>query len=118
MVSLSPMNSMRAKRETGSLMPFKELIQDLESCPDQSFKRGREVSVRDPGGSILPNPSALMHVTNRRKALVKQKNAILVRNNTSCVFWKYILVVSFTQKCSCFRTLVNLMIYTKKLRIY
>ncbi|KAI4386560.1 hypothetical protein MLD38_004485 [Melastoma candidum] len=90
-VSLSPMKSVRPKRNTGPLIQFKELIQDTESCLDPSLKRDEEVSVRALGGSNLPNPSALMHVTNRRKAVVKQKSSTQVKHNTRCAIQRYIL---------------------------
>lgn len=68
----STLEPRRAKRDVGPLLPFDKLLQDTETNTNVFSDRKR---VEDPN---LPHPRALQHVTNRRKATVKNKSAPVV----------------------------------------
>ncbi|KAI6696909.1 hypothetical protein NL676_017028 [Syzygium grande] len=79
----STLGPRRAKRDVGPLLPFDKLLQDTETNTNVFSDRKR---VEDPN---LPHPRALQHVTNRRKATVKNKSAPVVINESTDIHAEY-----------------------------
>ncbi|KAI3408783.1 uncharacterized protein J3R85_020012 [Psidium guajava] len=90
----SPLDPGRAKQDIGPLLPFEKLLQDTETNTNIFSSRKR---VAD---SNLPHPRALQHVTNRRKATVKNKSAPMVINESIDLHAEYedLLVESEAQR--------------------
>lgn len=55
----------RPKLEMGPLLPFNELINEDDNVDDSCKKDDNKGDAND--NFYLPNPCALLHVTNRRK---------------------------------------------------
>ncbi|XP_056158281.1 kinesin-like protein KIN-7O isoform X3 [Syzygium oleosum] len=79
----STLEPRRAKRDVGPLLPFDKLLEDTETNTNVFSDRKR---VEDPN---LPHPRALQHVTNRRKATVKNKSAPVVINESTDIHAEY-----------------------------
>lgn len=62
----------------GLLLPFEELVNEIEAGFDDSCKIGEDDGHEAQEDSDLPNPQALLHVTSRRKGLGRRKIVIEV----------------------------------------
>lgn len=72
---------MKPKRDMGPLLPFEELVKEIDVALDDSCKQDEDVRSNDLEDCSLPAPSVLLHVTSRRKApLPKKKSLPLVCN--------------------------------------
>lgn len=71
----SATKSRRPERAVGPLVPFDELVNETE-VEDRSCKQDEHfIPLED---CSLPEPHALLHVTNRRKAPIKKQNSSVV----------------------------------------
>lgn len=78
----------RTASDVGSLLPFEELVnEELTTCPFKEEEASKSTLKED---SALPNPSALLHVTNRRKTAPKKKSLEVVSLHSSLFFFVYI----------------------------
>jgi centromeric protein E len=67
----------RPKLEIGPLLPFSELINEDDNVDDSCMKEDdNKGDVKD--DCNLPNPRALLHVTNRRKDPSRKKSLSMV----------------------------------------
>lgn len=68
----------RSKRDMGPLLSFDELMNDI---PEEEFSREDEDSKSNTSDDYkLPDPCALLHITNRRKLPLGKKSLSAVRN--------------------------------------
>jgi centromeric protein E len=67
----------RPKLEIGPLLPFSELINEDDNV-DDSCKKGDDNEGDAKDDCNLPNPCALLHVTNRRKDPSRKKSLSMV----------------------------------------
>lgn len=71
----------RLKRDTGPLLPFEELVDEIEDATDDSCKPdedGKSNALKD---CSLPEPCGLLWVTNRRKMPPRNKSLPMVCNH-------------------------------------
>ncbi|KAB1222202.1 hypothetical protein CJ030_MR2G023440 [Morella rubra] len=68
----------RAKRDMGPLLPFEELVDEIEVAVDDSCKQYDDSTNTALEGCSLPEPCALLHVTNRRKVPLRKKSLPMV----------------------------------------
>uniref|UniRef100_A0A7N2M351 Kinesin-like protein n=1 Tax=Quercus lobata TaxID=97700 RepID=A0A7N2M351_QUELO len=77
----SGVKPMKPKRDMGPLLPFEELVKEIDVALDDSCKQDEDVRSNDLEDCFLPAPSVLLHVTSRRKVpLPKKKSLPLVEN--------------------------------------
>ncbi|XP_075637404.1 kinesin-like protein KIN-7O isoform X3 [Castanea sativa] len=77
----SGVKPMKPKRDMGPLLPFEELVKEIDVALDDSCKQDEDVRSNDLEDCSLPAPSVLLHVTSRRKApLPKMKSLPLADN--------------------------------------
>lgn len=69
---------MRLKRDIGPLLPFEELVHEIEVSENESCKEDEESKSITLEDCALPDPCALLHVTNRRKVPPRTKSLPLV----------------------------------------
>ncbi|XP_057427737.1 kinesin-like protein KIN-7O isoform X2 [Lotus japonicus] len=74
----STVKLMRPKRDMGPLLPFQELVNDV--YVDNSFKQEDNNTGDTNENCSLPNPCALLHVTNRKRA-PSQKRSLSMEDN-------------------------------------
>ncbi|TQE05873.1 hypothetical protein C1H46_008556 [Malus baccata] len=65
---------MRLKRDIGPLLPFEELVHEIEVSENESCKEDEESNCITLEDCALPDPCALLHVTNRRKVPPRTKS--------------------------------------------
>ncbi|KAB2608366.1 centromere-associated protein E [Pyrus ussuriensis x Pyrus communis] len=65
---------MRLKRDIGPLLPFEELVHEIEVSENESCKEDEESKSITLEDCALPDPCALLHVTNRRKVPPRTKS--------------------------------------------
>ncbi|KAM1079722.1 hypothetical protein TB2_014129 [Malus domestica] len=65
---------MRLKRDIGPLLPFEELVHEIEVSENESCKEDEESNCIMLEDCALPDPCALLHVTNRRKVPPRTKS--------------------------------------------
>ncbi|XP_022747090.1 kinesin-like protein KIN-7O [Durio zibethinus] len=65
----------RSERDMGPLLPFEELVSDTGTADDYSCKQDEDCKGSVLEDCILPDPCALLHVTNRRKLLPRKKSS-------------------------------------------
>ncbi|XP_022147755.1 kinesin-like protein KIN-7O isoform X2 [Momordica charantia] len=70
----SAVNPVRSDREMGPLLPFEELVNDIEVSKEVTCKKGENDQKNVLEGCTLPDPCVLLHVTNRRKVAPKKKS--------------------------------------------
>lgn len=68
------MNPVRSDREMGPLLPFEELVNDIEVSKEVTCKKSENDQKNVLEGCTLPDPCVLLHVTNRRKVAPKKKS--------------------------------------------
>ncbi|RVW92156.1 Kinesin-like protein KIN-7O [Vitis vinifera] len=71
---------MRPDRDVGPLVPFEELVNTIEVGVDESCKQEEDCHKNALEDCTLPDPRALLHVTNRRKVPLRKKS-LPVENN-------------------------------------
>lgn len=69
----------RSGRDMGPLLPFEELVEEPEVEAD-SCKQDKEHKEVASDVCTLPDPCALLHVTNRRKGPLKKKGSVVEEN--------------------------------------
>lgn len=84
----STVKLMRPKRDMGPLLPFQELVNDV--YVDNSFKQEDNNTGDTNENCSLPNPCALLHVTNRKRAPSQKRSLSMVCH----ILW--ILHISFS----------------------
>lgn len=62
----------------GPLLPFEELVDEIEVAVDDSCKQYDDSTNTALEGCSLPEPCALLHVTNRRKVPLRKKSLPMV----------------------------------------
>ncbi|KAL2574309.1 hypothetical protein AAZV13_17G180600 [Glycine max] len=75
--SASTIKPIRPKRDMGPLLPFEELVNEDVSV-DEPFKQEEDNKDDTNKDCNLPNPCALLHVTNRKKAPSLKKSLSMV----------------------------------------
>ncbi|KAL6272660.1 hypothetical protein ACE6H2_023352 [Prunus campanulata] len=70
----SAAKTMRPMRDVGPLLPFQELVHETEVAENESCKEDEECKNITLDDSALPDPCALLHVTNRRKVPPRKKS--------------------------------------------
>ncbi|KAL2963336.1 hypothetical protein AAZX31_17G196000 [Glycine max] len=75
--SASTIKPIRPKRDMGPLLPFEELVNEDVSV-DEPFKQEEDNKDDTNKDCNLPNPCALLHVTNRKKAPSLKKRLSMV----------------------------------------
>ncbi|CBI30110.3 unnamed protein product, partial [Vitis vinifera] len=70
----STVKSMRPDRDVGPLVPFEELVNTIEVGVDESCKQEEDCHKNALEDCTLPDPRALLHVTNRRKVPLRKKS--------------------------------------------
>ncbi|XP_031401118.1 kinesin-like protein KIN-7O isoform X2 [Punica granatum] len=70
-----------SRHEMGPLLPFDELVNEIEVGLDNSCKIEEDHDHGAQEDSIIPNPQSLMHVTSRRKASTRNKTVAEVNIN-------------------------------------
>ena len=78
----STVKSMRPDRDVGPLVPFEELANTIEVGIDESCRQEEDCHKNALIDCNLPDPRALLHVTNRRKVPLKKKSLLVVCNTT------------------------------------
>lgn len=81
-------------RDVGPLLPFQELVHETEVAENESCKEDEECKNITLDDSALPDPCALLHVTNRRKVPPRKKSLPLV-----CTFFHYIFCSELLAIC-------------------
>ncbi|XVE95776.1 hypothetical protein REPUB_Repub02eG0129000 [Reevesia pubescens] len=71
----------KSERDMGPLLPFEELVNETETADDYSCKQNEDCKARVLEDCTLPNPCALLHVTNRRKILPRKKSSFAEDSN-------------------------------------
>ncbi|CAB4286432.1 unnamed protein product [Prunus armeniaca] len=66
--------TVRPMRDVGPLLPFQELVHETEVAENESCKEDEECKNITLDDSALPDPCALLHVTNRRKVPPRKKS--------------------------------------------
>ena len=69
---------MGLKRDIGPLLPFEELVHEIEVSENEfckEYEESKNITLEDCG---LPDQCALLHVTNRRKVPPRMKGLPLV----------------------------------------
>lgn len=74
--SASTVKPIRPNRDMGPLLPFEELVNE-DVYVDEPFKQEDDDSDANKDCN-LPNPCALLHVTNRKKAPSQKKSLSMV----------------------------------------
>lgn len=74
----------------GPLLPFEELVNE-DDFVDQSCRREDDNKGDANQNCKLPNPCALLHVTNRKKVPSRKKTLSMVRH----MAYQYFLVFNF-----------------------
>ncbi|KAK4835581.1 hypothetical protein QYF36_011554 [Acer negundo] len=74
----SAVKSMRPERHIGPLLPFEELVNETEvgdeSCKPEDYK------INSSEDCNIPDPCALLHVTNRRKVPLRKQSSFVEDN--------------------------------------
>ncbi|XP_062166470.1 kinesin-like protein KIN-7O isoform X1 [Alnus glutinosa] len=70
----------RPKRDMGPLLPFEELVNEMEVALDDSCKQDEDGISNALEDCSLPEPCALLHVTNRRKMPLRNKSLPMADN--------------------------------------
>lgn len=83
----STVKSMRPDRDLGPLVPFEELQNTIEVGLDESCSQEEDCHKNALEDCNLPDPRALLHVTNRRKVPIKKKSLLVVCNAASFFFF-------------------------------
>ncbi|KAG4931252.1 hypothetical protein JHK86_048213 [Glycine max] len=78
--SASTIKPIRPKRDMGPLLPFEELVNEDVSV-DEPFKQEEDNKDDTNKDCNLPNPCALLHVTNRKKAPSLKKRLSMEEDN-------------------------------------
>ncbi|KAH1119369.1 hypothetical protein GLYMA_17G208400v4 [Glycine max] len=78
--SASTIKPIRPKRDMGPLLPFEELVNEDVSV-DEPFKQEEDNKDDTNKDCNLPNPCALLHVTNRKKAPSLKKSLSMEEDN-------------------------------------
>ncbi|XP_034226435.1 kinesin-like protein KIN-7O isoform X2 [Prunus dulcis] len=73
----SAAKTVRPMRDVGPLLPFQELVHETEVAENESCKEDEECKNITLDDSALPDPCALLHVTNRRKVPPRKKSLTL-----------------------------------------
>ncbi|KAK7278959.1 hypothetical protein RJT34_24000 [Clitoria ternatea] len=76
----STVKPVRPKRDMGPLLPFEELLNE-DVYVDESFKQEDDNKSDANENCNLPNPCALVHVTNRKKAPAWKKSLSMEEDN-------------------------------------
>ncbi|GLT88112.1 hypothetical protein SLE2022_061510 [Rubroshorea leprosula] len=76
----SAIKATRSERDMGLLLPFEELVNETEVAAD-SCKQDKEYKEDVSNACILPDPCALLHVTNRRKVPLRKKGSFVEEND-------------------------------------
>lgn len=82
----STVKSTRPDRDVGPLVPFEELVSTIEVGIDESFKKEEDDHKNVLEDCTMPDPGALLHVTNRRKVPLRKKSLPVVCNTTFSIF--------------------------------
>lgn len=82
----SAIKPMRNKRDMGPLLPFEELVNEADNAEEESSKQDEDFENNMSEDCNLPDPCALLHITNRRKVPLRKKSLPMVMH----------LVFSFT----------------------
>ncbi|XVE60984.1 hypothetical protein DITRI_Ditri06bG0004400 [Diplodiscus trichospermus] len=64
----------KTKRDMGPLLPFEELVNETGTANDYSCKQDEDWKASVMEDCPLPDPCALLHVTNRRKVVPRKKS--------------------------------------------
>ncbi|KAK7344962.1 hypothetical protein VNO77_15265 [Canavalia gladiata] len=75
----STIKPIRSKRDTGPLLPFEELVNE-DVYVDEPFKQEDDNKDEAHENYSLPNPCALLHVTNRKRAPLRKKSLCMEDN--------------------------------------
>ncbi|KAM4079934.1 hypothetical protein ACJW30_09G152800 [Castanea mollissima] len=75
----SGVKPMKPKRDMGPLLPFEELVKEIDVALDDSCKQDEDVRSNDLEDCSLPAPSVLLHVTSRRKAPLPKMKSLPLR---------------------------------------
>ncbi|TKY58157.1 Centromere-associated protein E [Spatholobus suberectus] len=78
--SASTVKPIRPKRDMGPLLPFEELVSE-DVYVDEPFKQEEDNKDDANKDCNLPNPCALLHVTNRKKAPSRKKSLSMQEDN-------------------------------------
>ncbi|KAL5542545.1 hypothetical protein UlMin_010255 [Ulmus minor] len=71
----SDIKTRRTRHDMGPLLPFEEIINEIDFPEDESCKLNEECKSNASEGCKLPDPCALLHITNRRKLPPKKKSS-------------------------------------------
>ncbi|KAJ7976625.1 Kinesin-like protein [Quillaja saponaria] len=80
MLKSSALKPIRPKRDIGPLVPFKELVNETDTSADQSCEEDDDNRSDTSRNCSLPDPCALLHVTNRRKVPQRRKSLSMEDN--------------------------------------
>ncbi|XP_024923871.3 kinesin-like protein KIN-7O isoform X3 [Ziziphus jujuba] len=69
----SAMKPMKRKRDMGPLLPFEELVNGADNAEEESRKQDEYFKTNTSEDCNLPDPCALLHITNRRKVPLRKK---------------------------------------------
>lgn len=95
----STVKSMRPDRDVGPLVPFEELVNTIEVGVDESCKQEEDCHKNALEDCTLPDPRALLHVTNRRKVPLRKKSLPVVCNTIFFYFLKQTTSFILKDKC-------------------
>ncbi|KAL5542546.1 hypothetical protein UlMin_010256, partial [Ulmus minor] len=72
----SDIKTRRTRHDMGPLLPFEEIINEIDFPEDESCKLNEECKSNASEDCKLPDPCALLHITNRRKLYCHPKRKI------------------------------------------
>lgn len=72
------MKPMKRKRDMGPLLPFEELVNGADNAEEESRKQDEYFKTNTSEDCNLPDPCALLHITNRRKMPLRKKGLPMV----------------------------------------
>ncbi|KAF3451459.1 hypothetical protein FNV43_RR07554 [Rhamnella rubrinervis] len=74
MSKASAIKPMRNKRDMGPLLRFEELVNEADNAEEESSKQDEDFENSMSEDYNLPDPCALLHITNRRKVPLRKKS--------------------------------------------
>lgn len=72
------MKPMKSKRDMGPLLPFEELVNEADIAEEESSKLDEDFKTNISEDCNLPDPCALLHITNRKKGPLRKKSLPMV----------------------------------------
>lgn len=97
----SAIKPMRNKRDMRPLLPFEELVNEADNAEEEFSRQNEDFETNMSEDCILPDPCALLHITNRRKMPLRKKSLPMVMNLVftftfaKLKHWQYDSLISF-----------------------